>query len=60
MKKLGYRQPNGDHKIFYKHFNPGQVAIWVIYVDDIIITGNDPKERGILEKKLKSEFDMKN
>ena len=30
-----------DHSVFYRHSTPGQCIYLVVYVDDIVITGND-------------------
>ena len=60
IKKSGYSQSNGDHTLFYKHSAKDKLTILVIYVDDIIITGNDPIERAKLEQGLKQEFAIKN
>ena len=40
MLKRGY---NADHTLFYKHAN-NKVAILIVYVDEIVMTGNDTKE----------------
>jgi hypothetical protein len=37
---MGYKQCNGDHTVFYRHCG-SQVNILEVYVDDIIITGDD-------------------
>ena len=50
MRNSRYKQPNGDHALFYKHFQTGKITILVVYVDDIIITGKDKEERIKLEK----------
>ena len=49
MKKYGYSQSNGGHSLFHRHTKIKKVTILIVYVDDIIITGNDPKERTKLE-----------
>ena len=41
MVSMGYRQSQGDHTLFIKHSISGGVAILIVYVDDIIITGDD-------------------
>jgi hypothetical protein len=40
---MGYGQCNGDHTVFYKHTNQ-KITILAVYVDDIIITGDDETE----------------
>lgn len=40
MKRNGYYQSNGDHILFVKR-NDTYVVILLIYVDDMIVTGND-------------------
>jgi len=56
MLKRGYFQSNADHTLFYKH-DTGEVAILVVYVDDIVITGNDLDEIRSLKKYLAREFE---
>lgn len=50
---MGYGQCNGDHTVFYRHTNK-KITILAVYVDDIIITGNDEEEikrlKGCLSK----------
>lgn len=43
MKKFGYQQSNGDHALFLKYWL-GKVAALIIYVDDMIIIGNNEEE----------------
>src|SRR5438270_2731243 len=58
MCKVGYKQSNGDHTMFYKHEN-GRITILSVYVDDIIITGDDKKEIRMLKYYLAEEFEVK-
>ncbi|MGG6712920.1 UNVERIFIED_CONTAM: hypothetical protein ITH36_25245, partial [Salmonella enterica subsp. enterica serovar Weltevreden] len=44
---------------FLKYTGPGQMAILLVYVDDIIVTGNDQKEIQALKQYLFKEFDIK-
>ena len=60
IKQSAYSQSNGDHTLFYKHSAKDKLTILVIYVDDIIITGNDSMKRAKLEQELKQEFAIKN
>jgi Reverse transcriptase (RNA-dependent DNA polymerase) len=59
MKSYGYHQSDSDHTLFLKH-NQGKITALIIYVDDMIITGNDTSEIENLEGKLSEEFEMKN
>ena len=59
MKKQGFKQSNSDHTLFLKH-RQGMVTALIIYVDDMIITGNDKEEISRLQKHLAAEFEMKN
>jgi len=58
MLKRGYIQSNADHTLFYKHAT-SKVAILIVYVDDIVITGNDIAEIVDLKKYLAQEFEVK-
>jgi hypothetical protein len=59
MKKYGYIQSNSDHTLFLKH-QLGKVTALIIYVDDMIITGDDSEEISRLQQQLGTEFEMKN
>ena len=58
MKKFGYRQSNSDHTLFLKK-NGSKITCLIIYVDDMIITGDDRDEIKVLKDKLFQEFEMK-
>ena len=45
--------------MFYKHSNKGKVAILIMYVDDIVLTGDDCNELEKLKGKLAEEFELK-
>ncbi|CAL8998460.1 unnamed protein product [Prunus brigantina] len=49
---------NTDHTLFIKH-KAGKVTSLIIYVDDMIMTGDDTVEIEELQKLLASEFEMK-
>ena len=59
MLTRGYRQCNGDHTLFFRHSTSGGVVILLVYVDDIIITGDDESAIGELALYLGSEFGIK-
>ena len=58
MKSIGYKQSNSDHTLFLKH-NEEQITALIVYVDDMIVTGNDLEERKTLQEHLAREFEMK-
>ena len=58
MLKRGYIQSNADHTLFFK-YAAGKVAILIVYVDDIVITGDDITEIVDLKKYLDQEFEVK-
>ena len=37
----------------------GKITALIVYVDDMVVTGNDPKERKALQDYLSKEFKMK-
>ena len=58
MVKFGYNQSNADHTMLYKH-NMGKISILIVYVDDIVITGDDAEEIMHLKGHLAQEFEVK-
>ncbi|RVW69129.1 Retrovirus-related Pol polyprotein from transposon RE1 [Vitis vinifera] len=58
MRVFGYRQSNSDHTLFLKKQH-GKITTLIVYVDDMVVTGNDPKERKALQNYLSREFEMK-
>ena len=59
MKSFNYNQCNQDHTLFYKPNNDNKILLVLVYVDDIIVTGNDEKELSNLKEKFFQAFDMK-
>ena len=58
MTNFGYRESNSDHTLFLKK-QQGNITTLIVYVDDIVVTRNDPKERNALQEYLAKEFEMK-
>ena len=48
---MDYKQRNADHTLFYK-CNAKNVAILIVYIDDIVITGDDYEEIARLKLQL--------
>ena len=44
--------------MFYKHNKDGKIAILIVYVDDIVLTGNDKEELERLTRRL-AAFEIK-
>ncbi|RVX14578.1 Retrovirus-related Pol polyprotein from transposon RE1 [Vitis vinifera] len=59
IKHYGYTQSQVDHTMFYKHSNEGKIVILIVYVDDIVLTGDDCNELEKLKGKLAEEFEIK-
>ena len=55
----GCKQSQGDHTLFIKHSASGGITALLVYVDNIIMTGNYEKERDNLRKWLMKEFEIK-
>ena len=59
IKQLGFVQGQADRTMLYKHSEGGKLAILIVYVDDIIVTGNDTTELENVRKRLAKEFEIK-
>ena len=60
MRKYGSKKCNSDHTLFLKHQRGKVTSLLIIYVDDIIIIGDDEEEITRLQEHLAIEFEMKN
>ena len=59
MKESGYKQSQGDHTLFIKHSIARGGIVLLVYVDDIIVTGNDEREKHEVKQRLATEFEIK-
>ncbi|CAN1150187.1 Copia protein [Linum perenne] len=59
IARFGYTQSQTDHTMFFKHFDHGKMVVLIVYVDDIIVTGNDAGRIQELKNKLAQEFEIK-
>ena len=59
VRKQEFVQSQADHTMFYKKGKEGKITILIVYVDDIVITGNDEQEIGRLKLFLATEFEIK-
>lgn len=60
MMSHGYSRTDADHCVYVKTFPGGKFIILLLYVDDMLIVGQDAKMIGDLKKDLSKSFDMKN
>ena len=58
MKAAGYKQSNSYHTLFIKH-KEGKITVLIVYVDDMVLTGDDLSEMKALQEHLAIEFQMK-
>ncbi|KAL5758013.1 hypothetical protein ACOSP7_020624 [Xanthoceras sorbifolium] len=58
VKRFGYTQCQADHTLFVHHAT-GVITILIVYVDDIIMTGNSEEEIQKLKSFLAKEFEIK-
>ena len=59
LKLDGYTQSQADHTMFVKHSTSNKVVILIVYVDDIVVTGNHEEEIRRLKVLLSREFEIK-
>ena len=57
VKESRNKQSQGDHTLFIKHSTAGGVTVLLVYVDDIIVTGNDEREKHEVKHRLAIEFE---
>src|SRR3954463_4906897 len=58
MVRFGYHQSSLDHNLFIRRKN-GKTTLLIVYVDDIVLTGNDIGEMSRLKEHLAEEFEIK-
>ena len=58
MLKDGFTMMEEDHFVYIKHSN-NHFIILSLYLDDIVIAGNDKKLIDVTKKWLSSNFEMK-
>jgi len=59
MQRFGYKKSQACHTLFIKHSTQGNVTALIVYVDDIVVTGNDVEEIWNLKQSLTSELEIK-
>ena len=59
LRHDGYTQCQADHTLFVKHSTSDKITILIVYVDDIVLTGNCKEEMTHLKHLLSREFEIK-
>lgn len=59
MRRMEFKHSQGDHTLFIKRSGSGKITALIVYVDYIIVTGDDFCEIGRLGKRLAAEFEIK-
>ena len=55
----GYARTNANHCVYVKKISNGKFVMLLLYVDDMLIVGQDAGVIGNLKKDLFKSFDMK-
>ena len=59
VQNFGLKRSEADHSIFYCLTSPGKCVYLIVYVDDIVITGNDAGKISQLKEHLCHHFQTK-
>jgi hypothetical protein len=59
MIEQGYSRCHLDHCVYFKKIENGSFIILLLYVDDMLVAGNNMQDINVLKKKLDNSFVMK-
>ncbi|CAN1141771.1 Retrovirus-related Pol polyprotein from transposon TNT 1-94 [Linum perenne] len=59
VKRFGFIQSQADHTMFINHLPNNKLVVLIVYVDDIIVTGDDEAGIMLIKKQLATEFEIK-
>lgn len=59
MLKYGFKLTHSDHTLFVQFSSTTRIAILIVYVDDIILIGDDTKGIKFIKDQLSKEFEVK-
>ena len=59
LRHDGYTQCQADHTLFVKHSTSDKITVLIVYVDDIVLTGNCKEEMAHLKHLHSREFEIK-
>jgi len=58
LEGAGFKRAASDYSLFTKKTNSG-IAILIVYVDDIVVTGDDAEAISYKKKQLREKLDIK-
>lgn len=58
VEGAGFKRAASDYSLFTKKTNSG-IAILIVYVDDIVVTGDDAEAISDLKKQQRAKLDIK-
>jgi hypothetical protein len=58
MKNYGFKQSQANHTLFLK-YDRGKLTVLIVYVDDMVVIGNNEEGIRRLRDYLAKEFEMK-
>ena len=59
IKIYGFTQGQADHTMVFKHSAGGKIIVLIVYVDGIILMGDNIEEQEQVNKVLAKEFEIK-
>ncbi|KAA0053517.1 Cysteine-rich RLK (receptor-like protein kinase) 8 [Cucumis melo var. makuwa] len=59
VKSQGYRHGHSNHTLFTNVSKTGKIAVLIVYVDDLVLTGDDQIEISQLKLGMGDEFEIK-
>ena len=59
MKSNGYKRTSADPCVYFKRLPNGNFIIFLLYVDEMLIVGQDAEMIHSLKEELSKSFDMK-
>ena len=59
MLKCCFMQSQANHIVFIKHPSHGKITALIVYVDDIVLTGDNLEEMKKLKADMSKEFEIK-
>ena len=59
LRRYGYTQCQSGHTLFVKHLANGRFTVLIVYVGDIVLTGNCEEEMVHLKQLLSKSFEIK-